>query len=139
MFSCEFSEIFQNIFFTEHLRATASALISKLKNNVHHWLVNIDFFCIDYLAYCFLICTVNCEVYEDLLQKLDEEKQTLDTLEDELNSDQHKYEDYDENNPEYKKKEFKNIPSSMMGPDGFPMDLFAVNDISEMDGKGLIL
>ena len=79
------------------------------------------------------------KVYEDLLQKLDEEKQTLDTLEDELNSDQHKYEDYDENNPDYKKKEFKNIPSSMMGPDGFPMDLFAVNDISEMDGKGLTL
>ena len=31
MFSYEFCEIFKNIFFTEHLRATASALIATIK------------------------------------------------------------------------------------------------------------
>ena len=35
MFSCEFCETFKNTFFTEHLRATASAILdSKLQKSL---------------------------------------------------------------------------------------------------------
>ena len=90
-----------------------------------------------YEAYCLLICPLNSEVYDDLLEKLDEKQQSFETLDDELTSDQYKDGDYDENSPEYIDEEFKNVPSSMKGPDRFPIDPFAVNEISKMDGTGL--
>ena len=90
-----------------------------------------------YEAYCLLFCTLNSEVYEDLLEKLDEEQQSFETLDNELTSDQYKDGDYDENSPGYIDEEFKNVHSSMKGPDGFPIDPFAVNEISKMDGAGL--
>ena len=90
-----------------------------------------------YEAYGLLICTLTSEVYENLLKKLDEEQQSFETLDDDLTSDHYKDGDYDESSPAYKDEEFKNVPSSMKGPDGFPIDPFAVNEISKMDGKGL--
>ena len=89
-----------------------------------------------YEAYGLLICTLNSEVYENLLKKLDEEQQSSETLDDELTSDHYKDGDYDKNSPAYIDEEFKNVPSSMKGQDGFQIDPFAVNEISKMDGKG---